>query len=67
MPVAQGALADLAAITLDNFIERQEHWLGHVCPLVVRTLPEPRRTIIFRGLILAASESELNDPPSDAS
>src|SRR5882757_7797717 len=31
-PVAQGALADLAAIAFDNFIERQQHWLGHMCP-----------------------------------
>jgi len=29
-PVAQSAFANLAAITFDNLIERQEYWVGHV-------------------------------------
>jgi hypothetical protein len=54
-PIAQGALADLAAITFDNFIERQKYWLGHMRPPRRPDASGTKGTIILRGLILARS------------
>jgi hypothetical protein len=42
-PVAQRAFADLAAITFDNLVERQEHRVGHFyfpCGVRHRLLPD---------------------------
>src|SRR6266436_9911067 len=61
-PVAQRAFADLAAITFNYLIERQEHRVGHVhlpcCPDT-----SGRRTTVFGGVVLSATESGLNDHP----
>jgi hypothetical protein len=44
-----------------------EHWVGHVDVPFVQTLPEPTRTIVFRGLVLAAAGGPgLNDHPGCA-
>ena len=55
-PVAQDTLADLAAITFDNFIERQEHWLGHLCPPCCPDTSGTKANDHIRGLIVAAVE-----------
>src|SRR6266481_4859697 len=71
------SLADLAAITFDDFIERQKHWLGHICHHCCPAASRTKGKIIFRDLILARSgdadriipvrcqRTKLNRPISD--
>jgi len=58
--------ARAAGLASRDLIRKRSFVYLYMCVLlVVRTLLEPRRTIIFRGLFLAAVESESNDPPSE--
>ncbi len=45
--------ADLAAITFDNLIERQEYWVGHVRLPRYPDTSGTKANVILRGRVLA--------------
>jgi hypothetical protein len=62
----KGAVADLAAITFNNFIEREKHWLGHMRP---PCRPDISGTKVERYLpavsLRPVAEVQVESSPSD--